>query len=337
MYSALAAGIAAEPSLFRLLLHAPTEQQQPVLLFACTHHLVLDEPDSELAQWYPNLTSPHRSIDDPALMPTFRTFVEARSTELTWLLSTRTTQTNEVGRCGLFLPVFGMLADEVGALGHIDIGASGGLNLLLDRYEYRYRAEHESASAFTAVGGPSTVVLEVSTRGAVPVPDAMPLIGARVGIDRQPIDITDPIESRWLEACVWPDQADRFHRLRAAIELATHVQPAVRSGDAIAALQTAVAEVGTRCHPVVTNSWVLNYLTPTQRSAYLHELDELGARRNLSWVFAESPALVPELPVDDDLHGTDVTVMALVRWRDGVRTSETLAVCHPHGYWVHWR
>ena len=89
-------------------------------------------------------------------------------TELTWLLSTRTTQTNEVGRCGLFLPVFGMLADEVGSLGHIDIGTSGGLNLLLDRYEYRYRGdERGEVAAASVVGGPSTVVLEVSTRGAV--------------------------------------------------------------------------------------------------------------------------------------------------------------------------
>ena len=77
-----------------------------------------------------------------------------------------------------------------------------------------------------------------------PCPTAMPVIGARLGIDRKPVDVTDPIESRWLEACVWPDQADRFHRLRAAIELATTAQPRVRSGDAIAGLRTAVAEVG---------------------------------------------------------------------------------------------
>ena len=170
-----------------------------------------------------------------------------------------------------------------------------------------------------------------------PCPTRCRSSGRGVGIDRKPVDVTDPIESRWLEACVWPDQADRFHRLRAAIELATKAQPRVRSGDAIAGLRTAVAEVGTRCHPVVTNSWVLNYLTPTQRVAYMNGLDEIGDRRDLSWIYAESPALVPEIPVDDDLAGTDVTAVTLVRWRDGTRTSKTLAVCHPHGYWIHWR
>ena len=72
-----ASGHRRRPSIsFRLLRHAPAEQQLPVLLFACTHHLLLDEPDSELAQWYPNLTHRPPLPDDPELMPTFRRFVD---------------------------------------------------------------------------------------------------------------------------------------------------------------------------------------------------------------------------------------------------------------------
>lgn len=337
LYSAIARGIASDPALFRLLLHAPTEQQQPVLLLACTHHLVLDEPNSELAQWYPNLTADARSPDDPELLTVFRRFVESRTAELTWLLSVRTTQTNEVGRCGLFLPVFGHLEQEVGLLGHIDVGTSGGLNLLLDRYQYRFTGDGEDAASATIVGDDSPVIVEVSTRGPVPVPERMPVVGARVGIDRQPIDVGDPIEARWLEACVWPDQADRFHRLRAAIEMTAAARPPIRTADAIAALNGAVSEIGARSHPVVTNSWVLNYLTPLQRVAYLNELERLGQSQDLSWVLAESPALTPEIPVDLDVEGVDATMLTLVRWRAGERTVETLATCHPHGYWLHWR
>lgn len=336
LYSALASGIAGDPSLYRLLLHAPHEQRQPVLLFACTHHLVLDEPGSELARWYPNLTADARSAADADLVPTFRAFVATHVDELTWLLSTRTTQTNEVGRCGLFLPLFGLLDGEVGRLGHVDVGTSGGLNLLADHYRYRFTADGAEA-AEVCVGDPSAVMVEVSTRGAVPVPTRLPTIGARIGIDRRPIDVSDPIEARWLEACVWPDQADRFHRLRAAIELAATIRPPIRTADAIAALPAAVEEVGVRSHPVVTNSWVLSYMTPRQRLAYLDELDRLGRVRDLSWISAESPALTPELPVDPDVEGVDLTALTFVRWRAGVRTVETVATCHPHGYWIHWR
>ena len=65
-------------------------------------------------------------------------------------------------------------------------------------------------------------------------------------------------------------------------------------------------------------------------------LDECGRRRDLSWVFAESPVLVPELPRSDGR--TSTTALVLVRWRrrqaQGVDTSPS---CHPHGYWMQWR
>ena len=50
---------------------------------------------------------------------------------------------------------------------------------------------------------------------------------------------------------------------------------------------------------MITNTWVLNYLSGAERTAYLAALDELGRERDVSWVFAESPVLVPELPVAD--------------------------------------
>ena len=139
--------------------------------------------------------------------------------------------------------------------------------------------------------------LECGTRGPIPVPAQLPPIAHRVGLDRAPVDVRDPDATRWLEACVWPDQADRFARLRAALALAREAASTSRRGDAVdrhaAPRRRRPADRG---HPVVTNTWVLNYLTGRQRAAYLASLEELGARRDLSWVFAESPRLVPRAP-----------------------------------------
>ncbi len=338
LYRALSAGIADDVDIVRLLQHAPAEQQLPVLLFASSHYLVLDQPHSELAQWYPNLTSTPRSPDDPDLAGTFRAFVADHDHELEALLATRKTQTNEVGRCASFLPALALLAEEVGPLGHLDVGASGGLNLLLDQYEYRYAEKAASAATrvWHVVGGPSEVVLDTTTRGPVPLPRAIPKIAARLGIDRDPIDVTDANSARWLEACVWPDQADRFHRLRAAITIAETSPPDLRRADAIEGLAPGVATVGASGHPVVTNSWVLNYLTSAERGRYVAELDRIGAARDLSWVFAESPELVPELLVNADGLDSSVTALTIARWRDGVRSVATVATCHPHGYWINW-
>ncbi len=334
LYAAMSAGVACDRDMYRLLLHAPVTQQLPVLLFAAVHALLLDDPSHPLRRWYPNLTPDHLDPSDRSLIPTLKRFVDDRAAPLRHLLETRTTQTNEVGRCSLLLPALGLIAAEVGPLGHLDVGASGGLNLLLDRFHYRYGGPDGVTGA---VGDQSTVDLECSTTGSVPVPGSMPTITARCGIDRSPINVTDTGEARWLEACVWPDQADRFHRLVAAIELARTNPPQLLAGDAVTSLAPAIARFGADVHPVVTNTWVLNYLTAAERIAYLSELDRIGSDRDLSWVYAEAPALIPELPNGPDPKDAHRTVLSMARWRRGQRTVEHLATCHPHGFWIHWR
>ncbi len=334
LYAALSVVIAGDPTLYRQLLHAPATQRLPVLLFACVHELLLEHPDHALAQWYPNLTPDHRSPTDRSLAATFTGFVHANADRLAHLLATRTTQTNEVGRCGSLLPALGLLADEVGALALLDVGTSGGLNLLLDRYHYDYRARDGMSRT---VGGPSTVQITVATTGDVPVPATMPTIAVRCGVDRRPIDVTDDDEAHWLEACVWPDQADRFHRLVAAIDIARSSPPEILAGDAVESVAPAVERIGRTAHPVVTNSWVLNYLTSDQRSAYLSALERLGAERDLSWVYAEAPLHIPELPTRADPKGAERTVLSMIRWRNGERVVDHLATVHPHGFWMQWR
>ena len=236
LYCHLAESIADDPTTSRLLLHAPEQQQLPVLLFACVHWLLLNEPDQPLARYYPNLTA---DVDTAPAYPAFREFCAVHEERLAGLLATRSTQTNEVGRCATILPMLGLVADEVGPLALVDVGSSAGLTLLFDRYECRYEPGG-------TVGAPSQVVLECGTRGDVPVPARYPVVGARIGLDQSPIDLTDPDASRWLEACVWPDQADRFHRLRSAIGLAQIDPPTVRAGDAVDDLAATIALVAGR-------------------------------------------------------------------------------------------
>jgi hypothetical protein len=334
LYAALAGQIALDGSIVGLLDHAEPPQRLPVLLFASVHDLLLDDPTENLAAWYPNLVADPRFPDDAALWPVFVEFIERHRPAIVDRITTRTTQTNEVGRCGSFLPVFGLLAAEVGLLGHLDVGASGGLNLLLDRYRYDYT---DADTGVTTTVGESPVVVPVKTSGPVPLPRAVPEIGRRLGLDRSPIDVTDEAAARWLQACVWPEHADRFERLASAIEIARTEPPRIVAGDAVTDLAAAIAELGPDVHPVVTNSWVLNYLTPDERTGYLAELERLGAGRDLSWVYAEAPAQIPELPNGPDPISAELTVLTMVRWRDGARTVDHLATCHPHGRSIRWR
>ena len=326
LYSQLSTAIADDPDVANLLTSAPERQQIPVLLFAAVHSLLLAGEGPELAAYYPNLAVTPLTSDP---YPTFRHFVRNHEHALRDLIARRRTQTNEVGRSATFLPALGLVADECGPLALVDVGTSGGLNLLLDRFSYEYLPGG-------TVGLPSEVNLTCATRGNVPVPSAVPPIAAAIGIDRDPIDVSDEEAARWLEACVWPDQLDRFERLVAAIALARSDPPDVRVGDAIDDLARTLEEAALSGHPVVTNSWVLNYLTGEQRTQYVATLDAVGANRDLSWVIAESPAETPELPVTTNDTDKHLTVLSLVTWRNGQRVARRLATTHPHGFWLHW-
>jgi hypothetical protein len=289
--------------------------------------LVLADPDSDLARWYPTVTH-HADTSDP--FPDFARFCLHHCEELRSIVARRSVQTNEVGRCALLLPALGTLADEVGPLSLVDVGTSAGLNLRLDSYGYDY-------SPGGRLGDASRVHIMTEVRGAAPIPGQLPAIVGRVGLDRAPIDIADAQDARWLLACIWPDQADRFARLTGAIDIARDVPVTLRRGDAVDDLADTIALVsGGDGHPVVLNTWMLNYLPDDRRVRYVAELDALGATHDLSWVFAESPGLCPELPMPSALEGEHITVLVCVRWRGGVRTVDHLATAHPHGYWLNW-
>lgn len=317
--------IAEHPDVAALLLAAPEEQQLPVMLLAAVHSIVLAEPDLELAAWYPT-TSPE--LLDGDVFPAFARLCRDREAELQTIVSTRSVQTNEVGRCALLAPALGAVGEEVGKIALIDVGTSAGLNLQLDRYEYRY-------SPGGHLGESSDVVLECGTRGSIQIPSALPSIASRVGIDRAPVDLSDSDDARWLMACVWPDQRDRFDRLRGAIEIARANPTPLLQGDAVDTVAKVVGDQSDVAHPVVINSWVLNYLPDDRRLAYVELLDQLGQERDLTWIYAESPGLSPGLPFPESLREQHLTVVMQATWRDGDRTVTHLGTGHPHGYWFH--
>lgn len=297
-----------------------------MLLLAAVHDLLLAESDHELAAWYPSVADVIRD-DDP--YPAFAALCRSHDDQIRETIATRSTQTNEVGRCAFYLPVMTTIEREVGPLSLLDVGASAGLNLNLDRYQYRY-------TPGGVVGAPSSVVIDSGTRGDPPIPDELPSINARFGVDRDPVDLSDPTSTRWLMACVWPDQIDRADRLRAAIRVAHQHPVEVRRGDAVDDVEDAIEIAAGSAHPVVMNSWVLSYLSSRGRDSYVEALDHAGQQRDLSWVFAEMPYQCPELPMPDDDRLRFLTLVVLVRWRDAVRRIDHVATVHPHGHWIHW-
>ena len=152
----------------------------------------------------------------------FRDLCLSQRAQVSQILATRHTQTNEPGRAALLAPGLATAADLMGEpVGLLDAGCSAGLNLLIDRYRFEYGA----AGSLGPAASPVTIACELRGTQA---PLRLPAIAARLGLDRSPVDITRADDARWLLACVWPDTG-RLARTAAAMDLG---RPAPAADDA---------------------------------------------------------------------------------------------------------
>jgi hypothetical protein len=226
---------------------------------------------------------------DPAGWPDLRTVLEEHADEVTSLIRRRATQLNEPNRCASLLPLLGRLQ---GPLALLEVGASAGLCLLPDRYVYEYDG-HPVVNA----GAPGPV-LRCVLRGPAPLPDHVPEVVWRAGLDLEPIDPGDPDAVSWLEALVPPDEPDRLDRLRAALAVATKEAPQVVQGDLRTDLPELAASAPEGATLVVFHSGVLAYLGDGDRAAFAATVGAMDA----TWISNEppwaQPGGVPERPGD---------------------------------------
>jgi hypothetical protein len=337
LYRAVCHGTAADPELVALLDDTPEAQLRPNLLLAAVHHLLLGGLDHPLAAWYGTVVDEPRPATDGDPVAAWRDLCLGHRDELAPLLATRATQTNEVGRCTATMPaIAGVEAAAGRPVGLVEVGASAGLNLLLDRWAYRYGSDGEVAPP-----GGSDLTLMATSSGPVPVPvpAALPTIVQRAGLDLAPVDIADEGEARWLLACLWPEQPKRIAQLRAALTIARRDPPALVTGDAVDDLAPLVRAVPVDAIAVVVTTWAAAYLSDDRQRDLLAVLHGLGAERDVSYVFAERPVEVPGLPVPPRPDGADhpgPTALVRLDWRDGRRHATRLADMHPHGKWLAW-
>jgi hypothetical protein len=230
------------------------------------------------------------------------------------------TQTNEVGRCGPLL-----LAMPPGPLSLIELGASAGLCLLLDRYRYDFGSKRLGDAD-------SPVLVECSATGAPPIPDAPPTVVWRLGIDLDPLDVTDPDATGWLLSLIWADHPRRRARLEAAIRVARRDPPPLRRGDLLDDLRPALAEAPPGTTLVVFHTAVRPYVPPERWQELDGLLAEHSQERDVSLVSFEGDGKT-RLAADAGMHAF---VLERTTFSGGRARTEHFAKGHPHGSSIRW-
>ena len=144
----------------------------------------------------------------------FAGFCAEHRAELEELIATRSTQTNEVGRCSALLPGLCHIASQHGREAaavparprHLGRAESALRRLLLHLQPLPTatgpapRAANE-LRCLARLLGPTSVL-------RLPARSGLPAMAERVGLDLSPVDPFSDDEARWLLACQWPDNPD---------------------------------------------------------------------------------------------------------------------------------
>jgi hypothetical protein len=296
LYEAFATGVAHDARLLSHLSALPAAKQQPNLLFAAVKHVFGVQPD-----W-----------------PAFRATALAHWNEVSATMLARSTQTNEAARCATLLPALMQLPQPLALL---EVGASAGLCLLPDRYAYDFGG-HRLTPA-NAVASPR---FACRVDGATPLPQGVPHIAWRAGLDLSPIDVHDEDQCAWLEALVWPGQEQRLQHLRAALKIARQDPPRVLRGNLLHDLASLAAEAPRQATLVVFHTAVLGYVSEkAQRDAFSRSVADLGA----VWLCNEAPGVFPDIAARLSRRvPRDKFLLAI----DG----RPLAFSDPHGAALEW-
>jgi len=326
LYQRIAVALSESDEALRAIEAAPTRKRHPTLILAALHDLAL-------AGGAPALAAAYAAADgDAAAGAAIETLLRMTDSVVA-IAVRRQTRTNETGRCAVLYPAIAEAARRVGAdaVGLIDVGCSAGLNLNVDRVGITYNNGQ-------SLGDPSSPVqLYSSIVGERPLPTgAMPAVVARVGVDRDPVDVTDADDARWLRACLSPDQPERIARLEAEMALAATAPPLLLQGDAVEVLPDAFAGVPADALPVVTTTWALSSFSLEHRLRFLHRLDEAAAGRTVAWVSAEGVGVAPAVPTRGDRRAFGHSIIGLAQFTQSALRAEAVGRCWSRGRLLAW-
>ena len=236
-------------------------------------------------------------------------------------VATQGVQTNEVQRSWVLLPLLLRVAQRTGAemFDLVELGPSAGLNLVWDRYGYRYEAGE---------WGPEDASLRLEGEERRPIPSELlefrPTVRARVGIDRAPIDVTTEYGARLLRSFVWAGMDERLRRLDAAIDALRSDPPELVHSDYVQELPDVLAGLPRDGLSVVFQTASFGYIGDEGRARVRAVLEEAGRDRPLAFISTGKPR-APE----EHCWG-----LRLVYWPGGER--EFAGHADFHGSWLQW-
>jgi hypothetical protein len=216
----------------------------------------------------------------------------AHEEELTSLLQ-RPAQVNDPLRCvGLYAGFLFAARRTSLPLALVEVGPSLGLNLCMDRFAYEY------IGAGKAGNPDSECILHceledlaaLGRRSKAPsfqLPEIPPPVGARVGLELQPVSL-DKDSLAWMRAFHFPQNKARFDN---AVSVRRRTVVQIIEGDAADTIMAGLSLVPNGQVPLLFHTAVAYQMPETARERFSAKLAEAARQRRLMYMtWAEEPA-----------------------------------------------
>lgn len=292
----------------------------PLRLAGALHALVLDGISTPLSLVYP---PEELYINDDKL---WQAIEQALNTHADFILERLKSppQTNELRRSCALLPGFLTIADTFKLpLVLSEVGASTGLNMLWDRYQYTIGDRQWGDLS-------SPISLTPEWRGSMPPLGAV-TVQERAGCDLAPIDASSPSQSARMLSYIWPDQTERIGLIRGALNMAAIEKPAIEKADALSWLKKRLSNTHEGACHVIYHTIMWQYMSPDDQMQGKALITQAGEQAT-----ASAPLAWLRMEADDKEPGAAIT---LTEWPSDTEPSgieRYVGRADFHGRWVHW-
>lgn len=286
------------------------------LRVAGAFHALKRAGHAELVAVYP----PHKT-DDETLWRAVERTIASDGDFLTRFLDSAP-QTNEVMRSNAILGLALHVASRTGLpLALYEVGASAGLNLSFDAYDYEFGSHRWGDPA-------SPVKIAADWQGDIPPLDAPLKVIARAGADLNPLDPSDAALRERLLAYIWPDQTARLARIEAALQETARRGIKVERAEAAAWVERIFATPGRTGETRMLVHTIAWQYFPGETKARI----EAAMQRAGAMATAEAPLAWASVEQDDKDMAS--AAIRLRQWPAG--TDDELGRADFHGRWARW-
>jgi hypothetical protein len=160
-----------------------------------------------------------------------------------------------------------------------------------------------------------------------PLEAGIPNVAYRIGLDIEPIELTDDNAARWMLSSTWPDHRDLSQMQRNAIEVLRRDPPVLLQGDAVEGLTEVLAGVPRDLTLIVYQSFMIHHLSPERREDFMAMLAQAGEQRPVYFISMYGAGIgAGSRRARVDIH----------EWKDGNYETRQLSEGHSHGRSLRW-